>query len=110
MSIAVYYLQLLPIIREAARRHGYAIGIHGSLERDFDLIAAPWQEIVSSPDVLAIAVKGAVNGVFNENADKEGRTGHRLDNPTRKPHGRLAWSIQIGGGAYLDLSVMPVGS
>lgn len=31
-------------IRELAKEIGYAIGAHGSLERDLDLIAAPWSE------------------------------------------------------------------
>lgn len=35
-----------------ARRHGYAIGVHGSMSRDLDLIAVPWVESASSPDEL----------------------------------------------------------
>lgn len=31
-------------IRVAAREVGYAIGVHGSQERDLDLIAAPWTD------------------------------------------------------------------
>jgi len=27
--------------------------------------------------------------------------------PTKKPHGRLAWSFHMGAGPYVDLSVMP---
>ena len=27
--------------------------------------------------------------------------------PGLKPHGRLTWSFHVGGGPYLDLSVMP---
>ncbi len=27
--------------------------------------------------------------------------------PTRKPFGRVAWSIICGSGPYLDISVMP---
>lgn len=26
----------------------------------------------------------------------------------RKPHGRMAYAIVLGGGIYLDISVMPV--
>ena len=31
-----------------------------------------------------------------------------MHNPQAKPHGRLCWSIQLGGGAYIDLAVMPL--
>lgn len=99
-SIAIYYLSILPAIRKAARRHGYAVGMHGSLSRDFDLIAVPWQDIVSPPDVLVVAICDAVCGQVSARGD--GGTW-----PREKPHGRMAWSIQIGGGAYLDLSVIP---
>ena len=28
--------------------------------------------------------------------------------PGMKPHGRLCWSFHLGGGPYIDLSVMPL--
>lgn len=34
-------------VREVAKRHGWAIGVHGSLKRDIDLIAIPWTEEAS---------------------------------------------------------------
>lgn len=108
MSVAIYYLKILPDLRAAAHRHGYALAIHGSLERDFDLVAVPWETAASPADVLVTALMGAAGGChWNQNARAAGQSGHALDNPTRKPHGRLAWSLQLGGGAYLDLSVVP---
>ena len=117
MSVALYYLQLLPDIRDAAKRHGYAVGVHGSMTRDFDLIAAPWVENPSPPDVLVEAIRAAVHGTITPDGTKGGRwckeAGKFVEaiirQPEPKPHGRLAWSIQIGGGAYLDVSVMPKG-
>jgi hypothetical protein len=93
------YLALLPRLRLVARKHGYALAVHGSLQRDFDLIAAPWVEQVSSPAVLAEALRLAAGGVI-----EYGRPGR---DPMQKPHGRLAWSIHLGGRQYIDLSVMP---
>lgn len=100
------YAQVLPIIREVARGHGYAIGVHGSEVRDLDLIAAPWTEAAVSADVLAERVCKSVFGVIvnDEKADPQDFTRR---NPQPKPHGRLGWSIQVGRGAYIDLSVMP---
>lgn len=92
------YLTLLPGIREVARKHGYAIGVHGSLKRDFDLIAAPWEYEAASADKLAEAVRKIVGGVFAS------------DKPTDKAYGRKGWCIHLPkhlyGRGYIDLSVM----
>lgn len=98
------YQKLLPIIRVIAKEHGYAIGLHGSTERDLDLIAAPWIANASTAETLAEAVRAAVNGHISA---REGA------NPTVKPHGRLAWAIRPldnnpHAELYIDLSVMPV--
>ncbi len=101
MSLAIYYLKLLPAIREAAAKWNYAIGLHGSMTRDFDLIAVPWLTEAGSAAQVVEEIRAAVSGHIAERSDGEPW-------PRKKPHGRLAWSIQVGGGgAYLDLSVMP---
>jgi hypothetical protein len=91
-------------VREIAREHGYAIGVHGSLKRDLDLIAVPWTEDAGSVgDLLdALADFGLVQG--------EAQTiGDRWVGPSvQKPHGRTGFVLH---GApeflYVDLSVMP---
>jgi hypothetical protein len=101
MSIALYYIKIaLPAIEKVAHEHGYAVGVHGSMMRDFDLIAAPWSIDASSSGVLAEAVAKAIGGyILAENFG---------DNPMPKPHGRVGYTIMVGGGAYIDLSVMPL--
>jgi len=106
-------LLLIEPLRATARRHGYAIGVHGSLERDIDLIAAPWVIDASPADRL---IKALIRTIKRHNkgialvlrparnadpADERGR------NPVTRPHGRLAWAIHLGGGPYIDVSVMP---
>ena len=91
-------LDVLAAVRVIARAHGYAVAVHGSLSRDVDLIAVPWKDLVSPAHVFV--------------ADVVKRTGGWLRSkdacPTKKPHGRLAWSIHIiGTGTFIDLSVMP---
>lgn len=95
---------LIVPLREVARRHGYALGVHGSLSYDIDLIACPWRDMCSEPSVLAEAIRVAVAAIvgFAHTNDNDG-------NPQKKPHGRLAWSFHMGGGPYIDLSVMPLG-
>lgn len=38
------YNRLIGPIRAIAKEHGYAVGVHGSLARDIDLILVPWIE------------------------------------------------------------------
>ena len=104
---------LLPALREVARRFGYALAVHGSLEWDIDLVAVPWCE--NAPDGLVEAIFLAVNAIegwvtwpggWTEKETWPAPVGS-LPNPDRKPHGRLGYSIILGGGPYIDLSVMP---
>lgn len=100
-----FYLSRLPAIRAAAREHGYAIGIHGSTRRDFDLMAMPWREDAADRDTLAHAIAKAACGL--------GRAG--AYDWTVKPAGRFATSIpicwnelepRVDGQGIIDLSVM----
>lgn len=95
------YEDLMPAIRSAAANCGYGIGVHGTGQRDLDLIAVPWITDVQTADELVEAVRAAVAGEIRVKGiwDRQ---------PQPKPHGRLAWSIQIGGDLYIDLSVTPV--
>jgi hypothetical protein len=40
-----------------ARRHGYALAVHGSLARDIDLVAIPWIVEADEPEILAEAIR-----------------------------------------------------
>lgn len=90
------YLSFLPGLTKVAHEYGYALAIHGSMSRDFDLIAVPWLEGAYTATNLADAIRMHVGGIFTSG------------DPRTKPHGRLAWAIHIGANElYLDLSVMP---
>jgi hypothetical protein len=83
-------------IRRLAREVGYAIGVHGSQERDLDLIAAPWTEAAVSAEELADHIAQGING--------------RVLAPGPKPLGRWACNVAIDGWFKLiDLSVAPRG-
>lgn len=104
---------LLPALREIARSHGYALAVHGSLERDIDLVAVPWREHATDPtsllrafyDLCKLVVGATWPAAWTEDADFKPPPGS-LPNPEQKPHGRLAWTIHVHG-PYLDISVMP---
>ena len=106
---------LLPALSEVARRNGYALAVHGSLERDIDLIACPWAEGTLAAESLAADLHAACRAIMGHATGPCGWTETEtwepppgsLPNPARKPHGRLGWIIHLGGGPYLDISVMP---
>lgn len=115
-SIAIYYLRLvLDPVRKVARELGYCIAMHGSMQRDFDLVAVPWVEGAAEPEVLVKAVCECVSGHITDSGTEAGKWDPEantfvkavITQPEQKPHGRQAWSIQLGLGAFIDLSVMP---
>ena len=79
-----------------ANKHGYALGLHGSMARDLDVIAAPWTDDAVSAEELIAAFKADV--CFGDMMGSEG---------TDKPHGRRAFNMHADCGLYIDVSVMP---
>lgn len=78
---------------------GYSLALHGSMVRDCDMIAVPWTDTAVSAEELATALIETSGGFLAP---------HEVDiMPVKKPHGRLCWSIHLGGGPYIDLAVMP---
>lgn len=92
---AVYAAALYPQLAKIFQSHGYALAVHGSLARDFDVIAVPWAEKVSNPeDVIKEITDGFVIHVIGE--------------PTPKRYGRVAYFISVGfGECAIDLSFFP---
>jgi hypothetical protein len=110
-----YVRVLLPALRCVAEQCGYALAVHGSLERDIDLIAAPWRICAVGPERVAEQIFNVCKcvtgfakwcGNWDETSDFKPGPG-TLPNPERKPYGRLGYSILLSGGPYIDLSVMP---
>jgi hypothetical protein len=86
------------ILHEVANEHGYALAVHGSMKRDFDILAVPWVESPSTTNELFEAIKNSTAKYFIED--------EKLNEPTEQPHGRISYSIPVDGGYYLDLSIM----
>lgn len=92
----LYAGALYPEMAVLFQQHGYALAVHGSLQRDLDLIAIPWVESPSAPEVVleAIGKEWKIQGVHG---------------PTKKLHGRTAYSVLIAFGSFfVDLSFMPI--
>lgn len=98
-SLAAVYIGLYPMLAEVAREHGYALAVHGTLARDLDLVAVPWIDAACEPGELAAALCDRIKYATHPHAGPMG--------PASKPHGRQGWTISLGNGAFIDLSVMP---
>jgi hypothetical protein len=105
---AAAYVALYPELVRVAREHGYALAVHGSVARDFDLVAVPWTPEATDALTLIKALKAATGGVTTSAEwDELMPSCH----PVPKPHSRVCYSIhfteQGAKGPYLDVSVMP---
>lgn len=90
----VFYAVIYAEMAARARELGYALSLHGSLNRDLDVVAIPWtHDAVSEADLIA-ALAETADGVL-------------LGGVLNKPHGRRAQVIVTGASHYIDLSIMP---
>lgn len=107
-AVAPPYVVLYPTLLSIARKHGYTVAVHGSFQRDMDLIFVPWVEGASSPEAVLREIKKKTGTVIASH-----RSDHLHPNfaPTQKPHGRVAYVLhfteQGGFGPYMDISFMP---
>lgn len=104
-TFAPAYVGLYPILSEVARDHGYALAVHGTVSRDFDLVAIPWTTEAVDADTLIRAMAQRVSYTMSTVL-----TIDDLFKPlytSQKPHGRRSWAIPLDSGAVLDVSVMP---
>jgi hypothetical protein len=102
---AHYFINL----KEVAYKYGYNLVLHGSMNRDLDLIAIPWQKEL-----------GKVEDMIKEFAEEVGGWVMKQTEDDRKcfPHGRESWVINLNRSChegnnyedpqyYLDISVIP---
>lgn len=117
-SLYAFYFSVL---KEIGLKYGYNIVLHGSMNRDLDLIAIPWQEHVKDKMEMLKEMADAVGGFIMEESE-ERRILERV-----KYHGRECWVININRTIeskytgfmtefnehadpqyYIDISVIPL--
>ena len=89
------YSKMVPMLEIEAFKHGYAIGLHGSMQRDLDIIAFPWIEESSSCLDLLNGVICTVGGTL-------------VGRPFPKSHNRIGFCIGLSNNrikSYIDFSV-----
>ena len=99
-SLEWEYPELPPLerIRGLAREKGYALAVHGSQERDLDVIAVPWTDNASSLEELLAHLCEGLDAIVAGGIED-------------KPHGRRAACLQMNGWYKLiDLSVCALGT
>jgi hypothetical protein len=95
---AAFYACVWNDLRNAALNCGWALGLHGSLASDMDIMAMPWTEDAKPVEVM---IK-ALSDCFTDNpfADKH------LTPHYDKPNGRVVYTMTIFADFYLDINVM----
>lgn len=99
--LAPAFAYMIPVLTEIAQENGYTIAVHGSMHRDLDLIAIPWTD-------QAVAANVLVNKIMERLVLCNLLSAHgNYRDPVSMPHGRLVWTILLGGHAGIDFGVMP---
>lgn len=121
-SLYSFYFE---VIKEIGLKYGYNIVLHGSMNRDLDLIAIPWEETIGDKEKMVDEIVSVIGGVLSmQNRSVDNPIGTRFG---LKPNGRIVYIININRDIeykyniiseikdyadpqyYIDLSVM-VGS
>lgn len=95
---AVFYAAMWEDLRKAALNCGWALGLHGSLNSDMDIMAMPWTED-------SVNVHGMIGELCKCFTDAgELRSSIRVS--TDKPNNRVVYTIAIWADFYLDINVI----
>lgn len=89
-SLFAFYFE---IIKEIGLKYGYNIVLHGSMNRDLDLIAIPWEENIIDKELMVDEIVAVIGGaLLMQNRSVNDTVGTRFD---YKPHNRIVYIINI---------------
>lgn len=107
-----FYSYCFEELKDIAKTYGYNLVLHGSLNRDLDLIAIPWVDVI-----------GSVDKMIDEFAQYLGAERIVMTDKQKNcfPHGRMSYILNLRRSVpifsniqweddkqyYLDISVMP---
>lgn len=121
-SLYAYYFMEL---KEVALQYGYNLVLHGSLNRDLDLVAIPWQEKVGSHDEMIEEMINIIGGELMFANGVRRAFAKNIPESSEWPkysvthHGRMQYVVNLNRKSqmkdgewsdpqyYLDISVMP---
>jgi hypothetical protein len=95
---AVFYACLWEDFRKSALDCGWALGLHGSLSNDMDIMAMPWTEDATSVEIMIESMERCLTEP-DEQIFKTKRS-------TDKPNKRIVYTIHIFADFYLDINII----
>jgi hypothetical protein len=95
---AVFYACMWEDFKNAALDGGWALGLHGSLNSDMDIMAMPWVENARPVDDMIKALEDCLT----KPDERIFETKVSCD----KPNNRTVYTIHIYGDFYLDINVI----
>lgn len=97
---SAFYAAIWNDLRQSAMNNGWALGLHGSLNSDMDIMAMPWTENAVPADVM---INNLIYDCFSNN-----NISHLLLQVTRndKPNNRVVYTIPIWADFYLDINII----
>jgi hypothetical protein len=99
---ASFYASIYDDLRNAAMDCGWALGLHGSLAKDMDIMAMPWTEDAKPAEEMIDALIGCFSeNPFNDISRKP---------ICNKPNNRVVYTIHIWSDWYLDINIIKGGA
>lgn len=95
---AVFYASIYGDLKTAALDCGWALGLHGSLATDMDIMAMPWTDDATSIEEMI----QALSDCFSESPFKENHTIPFYN----KSNNRVIYTMSIWADFYLDINVI----
>jgi len=95
---AAFYASIWPDLMNAALDCGWALGLHGSLSSDMDIMAMPWAEGAKPVEELM----QALSDCFTDNLWKD----DHIKPYYGKPNGRVVYTMNIWADFYLDINII----
>ena len=108
-----FYANCYYYLKKIANVYGYNLVIHGSLDRDLDLVAIPWKKELGNCDTMIMEFAMFLGGTIMDQYDEH----DNLRMFGNMNHGRINYIINLNRRRdsegedlqyYLDISVTPV--
>ncbi len=95
---AAFYASIYDDLRNAALNCGWALGLHGTLSSDMDIMAMPWTEDAKPVEEM---IK-ALSDCFSDNPFRD----NHIIPHYGKPNNRVVYTMTIWTDFYLDVNVI----
>jgi len=92
---AVFYATLWNDLRQAAMDNGWALGLHGSLASDMDIMAMPWTEEATTDSEMIEAIKNCFTEASKITVEE-----------SDMPNNRRVFTLSIWADFYLDINII----